>query len=64
MTKIKDILEYLTEAKIPFRYDGDTDLEIDGFSSLVYYKKGTLTWIGKANSVPENIDLDDIKLAG
>lgn len=63
MTKIKDILEYLTEEKIPFRYEGDTNLEIDGFSSLVYYKKGTLTWIGKANSVPENMDLDDIKLA-
>lgn len=45
--KVKKITDILQRENIEYNFYGDENLEIDGFSSLVHYKKGTLTWIKK-----------------
>ena len=45
--KVKKIIEVLQREKIAYEFYGDENLDINGFSSLVNYKHGTLTWIKK-----------------
>lgn len=44
MIKIKDILTFLQNKNIEFVFRGNSDDEINGFSSLYNYKEGTITW--------------------
>lgn len=43
--KLSDISAFLVAQEIDFRFIGDPNLEITGFSSLANYTGGTLTWI-------------------
>lgn len=45
--KVKKIIEVLQRGKITYEFYGDESLDINGFSSLVNYKQGSLTWIKK-----------------
>lgn len=59
-TEVKEILQYLREQNIEFKYFGREDCQVTGFSSLSQYKTGTFTWIkkiGKAAEHPEKIAL-------
>lgn len=42
--KISQILEFLNTKNIPFHFEGDVSVEIEGFSSLKNYKEKTFTW--------------------
>ena len=44
MPDMNSIAAFLREQEIPFRMQGDPDIQITGFSSLSRYKPGTLTW--------------------
>lgn len=61
--KISDILQFLETEQIPFTFSGDKATEVNGFSSLSRYKKGSMTWIKKQTNIPEGFDLSQIKLA-
>lgn len=63
MIKICDILDFLNEQNIEFVFNGNKDTDINGFSSLKNYKKGTMTWIKETNSISENFDINSITLA-
>ena len=45
--KIKEILDFLQTARIPFSFTGDPEREVDRFSSLSHYREGSFTWIKK-----------------
>lgn len=56
--KLVEILEFLNSESVGFTYEGDTEIEINGFSSLGQYKEGSLTWIKTVNGeIPDNIYL-------
>ncbi len=54
MVKIKDILLFLKRENICFRFAGDEETEVKGFSSLNHYASESMTWIKK----PENVNRD------
>lgn len=58
---ISEILFFLKQRGINFRFYGDAADEIEGFSALDNYKKGTITWIKKPYMVQE--ECLNIKLA-
>lgn len=43
--KISDILKWLDEQGMEYRFSGDDSVDVTGFSSLANYKTGTITWI-------------------
>ncbi|MCR5687792.1 MAG: hypothetical protein K6G58_07225 [Lachnospiraceae bacterium] len=51
--KIREILDRLDEDGIKYEFTGDTDAEIEGFSSLANYVPGCLTWIKKEEKYEE-----------
>lgn len=61
--KISEILSFLRESNIPFEFSGDSDAEVEGFSSLAHYKKNNFTWIKARKNIPDGFDLSQIKLA-
>ena len=63
MLKISEILAFLREEEIPFIFDGDETVTVEGFSSLTHYKPGSFTWIKTQKNIPENFDLTQIRLA-
>ncbi len=63
MLKISEILAFLREEEIPFIFDGDETVTVEGFSSLTHYKPGSFTWIKTQKNIPENFDLIQIRLA-
>ena len=60
--KIKELLEYLKESGESFKFSGDENCVVDGFSSLKNYKQGTFTWIKKLESIPKGMDISGCKL--
>lgn len=58
--KLKNILDWLDEQNYDYRFSGDSQAEINGFSSLSNYREYSLTWIRKEEiynslSKPRNI---------
>lgn len=43
--KITEVSFFLEDQNIPFEFRGNSDLEVEGFSSLTCYKKNSFTWI-------------------
>ncbi len=43
--RILDILSWLDEQRMEYRFSGDGRVDITGFSSLAKYKTGTITWV-------------------
>lgn len=60
---VQRIVEFMDEKGHEYTYNGDNTLNFEGFSSLKNYKPGSLTWIGKANSIPAGCDLSSILIA-
>jgi UDP-3-O-[3-hydroxymyristoyl] glucosamine N-acyltransferase len=60
MVKIIDILDFLDEKKITYRFFGDNEQVIGGFSSFLNYKAETMTWLKKRY---ENQAVDDGNIA-
>lgn len=52
MVRIKDILLFLKRENICFRFAGNDESEVKGFSSLNHYAPESMTWIKK----PENVN--------
>ena len=48
--KIAEILSWLDREGYEYEFRGEAGHDIKGFSSLVHYKEGTLTWIKKAEN--------------
>lgn len=44
MMKIEEILRFLDERQIEYSFQGDENVEVEGYSSLKNYKKNTFTW--------------------
>ena len=63
MITISDILDYLTGSGIETTYIGDSAIEINGFSSLNNYKRGTITWIKTQEAAERIQDSASIELA-
>lgn len=61
--KIAEILYFLKDRNIPFEFHGNSDLEVEGFSSLNHYKKDSFTWIRAKRNIPNGFNLLQIKLA-
>lgn len=61
--KISDILGFLTAEKIPFSFTGDSEAQVEGFSSLAHYKPGSFTWVKAQKNIPSDFDLTGIRLA-
>lgn len=59
MVKIQELLAYLQSQKIAYRFYGDKEAGIKGFSGLNRYKPGTMTWIKNAQKAAENQLLDE-----
>jgi UDP-3-O-[3-hydroxymyristoyl] glucosamine N-acyltransferase len=47
MIKVSDILVFLDEEKIAYKFFGDSEQVIKGFSSFSAYRPGTMTWLKK-----------------
>lgn len=60
---IADILDFLRLKGITFAFRGDSTCEINGFSSLMHYRPGTVTWVKSQGNIPEGMDLSGISLA-
>lgn len=60
--KISEILEYLRSEKIPFSFCGNESDEVERFSSLSHYKKGTFTWVKKQENIPAGLEQTSVSL--
>lgn len=60
---VKDLLAFLKQNQIKFTFVGNSETSICGFSSLSNYKSGSVTWIGRKNSIPDEIKEEYISLA-
>lgn len=63
MITIADILSFLGDEKIEYKFIGSTETEIAGFSSLSQYMIGNMTWIKSEENVPVGYMPDDTTLA-
>ena len=61
--QISDILLFLHQEGIPFTFRGNENETVEGFSSLAHYKSGSMTWVKKAENLPQGADLSQIRLA-
>ena len=59
----KDILNWLDEQDMKYKFSGDVSVDITGFSSLSNYKPGTITWIKKQAGYEDEGRPQDISLA-
>lgn len=59
LVSIDKILEYLRIKGVEYIYKGEATLEVEGYSSLSYYMKDTLTWCKSADNW---LNLPDVKL--
>lgn len=60
--KISEILEYLRSENIPFSFCGDESNEVERFSPLSHYKKGTFTWVKKQENIPSELEQTSVSL--
>lgn len=51
--KITDILNFYSRTNTRYSADGNTDLEIDGYSSIYQYKDGTVSWLRKLSPLDD-----------
>lgn len=51
--KITDILNFYSRTNTRYSADGNTDLEIDGYSSIYQYKDGTVSWLRKLSTLDD-----------
>jgi len=51
LIKVQHILKYLEQANLKFKYEGDSQLEIQGFSPISQIKSKTITWIKKIEDI-------------
>lgn len=51
--KINQIINYLNKSNIEYEFDGDTDGNICGYSSILNYKPNTISWIKNVNKYEE-----------
>lgn len=49
--RIADILNFYRRMNISYAVDGDTNLEINGYSSIFQYKDGTVSWLRKISTL-------------
>lgn len=61
--RIAEILTYLKEQDLSFTFEGDPEVEVEGFSSLSHYKEGSFSWIKAQKNIPDGFDLSKIRLA-
>lgn len=62
---IKTILNYLNQEEIPYKFKGNENEDVEGFSTLFNYKYNTLTFVSSLNNFhdyKESFDNVDIKL--
>lgn len=52
---IKDIIKFLRNIGIDYEYEGNSDTEVTGFSSIYNYKPSTISWARNSN-VFEKVD--------
>lgn len=60
---IETILGFIDTLGIPYVFLGDAQDEFEGFSSLIRYKYGSITWIKRNESLPSGLDSSEIRLA-
>ncbi len=60
--KIHEILKFLDDSGIEYKFLGDEQASVEGFSSLVNYKPNTFTWIKKQENISDDMKLEDIAL--
>lgn len=60
---IRDILEFLTTEGISYKFYGNENTEVDGFSSLKNYKRGSIAWINDRKNIPVGFEIQSIALA-
>lgn len=51
--RIEDFLEFYRRNKTEFSVDGDTNIEIYGYSSIYQYKDGTVSWLRKMSTLED-----------
>ncbi len=56
--KIIDILNFLDSKGYKYSFIGDSEVKISGFSSLSFYKRGTITWIKTLEAYQKNCGVD------
>lgn len=60
--KVSEILNFLDQEGIPYQFWGNSDLELQGFSSLYHYREGTFTWIKSEKNIPDHMDVSKLTL--
>lgn len=60
--RIAAILSYLDQTGIPYSFTGNTEGEVERFSSLVHYQEGSFTWIKAQKNIPDGFDLSRLAL--
>lgn len=63
MISVEEILLFLDESDCEYKYVGNTNIKINGFSSLNNYKRDSITWVKKQNMLNDTIIQEDILLA-
>lgn len=61
--KILEILRFLESSGIPFTFRGEETAEVERFSSLTHYKRGTFTWVKTQENLPVGFDFSQVTLA-
>ena len=59
--RLSEIKSFLQEKGLDFKFEGSENIDIEGFSSLYNYKKGTVTWC-KTTEILENKAKDSYTL--
>lgn len=62
MVRIETILEYLKGEEVKYKFYGDKDMTISGFSSLNQHRAGCVSWLKELTSLPDGQDLSEISL--
>lgn len=52
MVSLNEIIKYLEEHGIAYKYYGDNNCSVEGFSSLNKYKENTITWCKNSKYIP------------
>lgn len=47
--QVKDILDFLKSQNFDYEFEGNSDVDISGFSSIYHYKKSTISWARNVN---------------
>lgn len=61
---IEEIKDYLVKNDIDFKYFGNEELIVEGFSSLNNYKGDTITWCKSPTAVPSDVEKYSLVIIG